>query len=229
MTGVESISELRDRYPAALERSLQKQLDHIDRHCRRFIELSPFFVLASAAADGTADASPRGGPPGFVLVEDEHTLLVPGLAREQPARLVDEPRRRRPGVGLLFMIPGVDETLRVNGTVEISGDEELLGRFAAGNRGAPRTVLVVHVREAYLHCAKALMRSQLWDPEARVPRDALPTMGEMMRDHIGSADEPEPQDAMVERYRDDPLPVSVGVGPAAPGACPQRRARLIAC
>ena len=197
----ETRASLRDRYPAALERSLQKQLDHIDRHCRRFIELSPFFVLASAGTDGTADASPRGGPPGFVLVDDEHTLLVPdwpGNNRlDSLTNLVSAP-----GVGLLFMIPGVDETLRVNGTVEISGDEELLGRFVADNRGAPRTVLVVHVREAYLHCAKALMRSQLWDPDARVPRDALPTMGEMMRDHIGSTDEPEPQDAMVARYRD---------------------------
>ena len=107
-----------------------------------------------------------------------------------------------PGVGLLFMVPGVDETLRVNGTVEISADEELRGRFAADSRGAPRTVLVVTVREAYLHCAKALMRSRLWDPDARVPRDALPTMGEMMRDHIGSTDEPEPQEAMVARYRE---------------------------
>ena len=201
MSGVEDVRGLRDRYPHALERSLRKQLDRIDTHCRRFIELSPFLVLASAGADGTADASPRGGPPGFVLVDDEHTLLVPdwpGNNRlDSMTNLVSAP-----GVGLLFMIPGVDETLRVNGTVEISDDEGLRDRFSADGRGAPRTVLVVTVREAYLHCAKALMRSRLWDPEAQVPRDVLPTMGQMTRDHIGSTDEPESQEVMVARYRE---------------------------
>ena len=201
MTAIDDPSALRDSYPPALERSLQKQLDHIDEHCRRFIELSPFFVLASAAADGTADASPRGGPPGFVIVDGTHTLLVPDWPGNNRLDSLTN-LALAPGVGLLFMVPGVDETLRVNGTVEISIDEALRGRFAADGRGAPRSVLVVSVREAYLHCAKALMRSRLWDPETRIPRDALPTMGQMMRDHIGSTDEPEPQDEMVARYRE---------------------------
>jgi PPOX class probable FMN-dependent enzyme len=197
----EGAGDLRDRYPAALERSLRKQLDHVDRHCRRFIELSPFLVLASAGLDGSVDASPRGGPPGFVLVEDESMLLVPdwpGNNRlDSLTNLVSSP-----DVGLLFMIPGVDETLRVNGTVEISDAEALRDRFATDRRRPPRSVLVVTVREAYLHCAKALMRSRLWDPDARVPRNALPTMGEMLRDHIGSTESPESQEAMVARYRE---------------------------
>jgi PPOX class probable FMN-dependent enzyme len=201
MTVVDDLPGLRAHYPAVLERALRKQLDHIDVHCRRFIELSPFFVLASAGPDGTADASPRGGPPGFVLVQDEHTLLVPdwpGNNRlDSLTNLVSSP-----GAGLLFFVPGVDETLRVNGTVELSDDSELRGRFAVDGRGTPRTVLAVNVREAYLHCAKALMRSRLWDPEARVPRGALPTMGEMIRDHTGTAGEPESQEAMVARYRE---------------------------
>jgi PPOX class probable FMN-dependent enzyme len=200
MTAIDDRDALRDRYPPALVRSLQKQIDHVDRHCRRFIELSPFFVLASAGSDGTADASPRGGPPGFVLVEDAHTLLVPdwpGNNRlDSFTNLVSAP-----GVGLLFLVPGVDETLRVNGTATVSDDEALRARFAADGRGVPRTVLVVAVHEAYLHCAKALMRSRLWDPDAHVPRSSLPTMGEMMRDHTGSNEEPESQEEMVERYR----------------------------
>lgn len=199
MTAIDDTSGLRERYPPALERSLQKQLDHLDWHCRRFIELSPFFVLASAAPDGTVDASPRGGPPGFVDVEDEHTLLVPdwpGNNRlDSLTNLVDAP-----GVGLLFMIPGVDETLRVNGSVEVSDDPALRERFATDGRGAPRTVLVVTVGEAYLHCAKALMRSRLWNPDSQVPRDSLPTLGEMLRDQIGSTEAPEPQEEMVARY-----------------------------
>lgn len=201
MAAIDDATSLRDRYPDALVRSLQKQLDHIDGHCRRFIELSPFFVLASAAPDGTADASPRGGPPGFVLVDDEHTLLVPdwpGNNRlDSLSNLV-----AAPGVGLLFMIPGVDETLRVNGTVEVSDDPALRERFTTDGRAVPRTVLVVTVREAYLHCAKAMMRSRLWAPDAQVSRDALPTLGEMLRDQLGSTDSPESQEEMVARYRE---------------------------
>jgi PPOX class probable FMN-dependent enzyme len=201
MATIDDQNALRACYPPTLERSLQKQLDHLDSHCRRFIALSPFFVLASAAPDGTADASPRGGPAGFVLVDDDHTLLVPdwpGNNRlDSLSNLVASP-----GVGLLFMIPGVDETLRINGTVEISVDTALRERFVTDGRKAPRAVLVVTVQDAYLHCAKALMRSRLWDPDARVPRGALPTMGEMMRDHIGSNEEPESQEEMVERYKE---------------------------
>jgi len=201
VTAIDDVADLRDRYPDAMERARRKQLDHLDGHCRRFIELSPFFVLASAAPHGTADASPRGGPPGFVQVEDDRTLLVPdwpGNNRlDSLTNLVEAP-----GVGLLFMVPGVDETLRINGTVEVLDEPALRERFASDGRGAPRTVLVVTVREAYLHCAKALMRSRLWDPEAQVPRSALPTLGEMLRDQIGSTEPPEPQDEMVARYRE---------------------------
>ena len=197
MSGVQDAQGLRDRYPDTLERSLRKQLDRLDKHCRRFIELSPFFVLASAGADGTADASPRGGPPGFVRVDDEHTLLVPdwpGNNRlDSMTNLVSAP-----GVGLLFMIPGVDETLRVNGTVEISDDEELRDRFSADGRGAPRTVLVVTVREAYLHCAKALMRSKLWDDDYRVERTDLPTYAQMLKDQGVSTESVEDLQAAID-------------------------------
>ncbi len=200
MGAIRTTKELRERYRAPGERALRKQLDRLDAHCRRFVELSPFLVLATTGPDGLADATPRGGDPGFVRVADERTLLLP-----------DRPGNNRldsltnlaanPGVGLLFMIPGVDETLRVNGTAELRDDDELRGRFDRESR-LPATVVVVTVREAYLHCAKALMRSRLWDPEARIDRSELPTLGEMLRDQLGTTEPPEPREQMVERYRE---------------------------
>ena len=195
---VRTNEKLRELYAEPRERSLRKQLDRLDPHCRRFLELSPFCVLATTGADGLPDATPRGGEPGFVHVLDERTLLLP-----------DRPGNNRldslgnlvthPGVGLLFFVPGVDETLRVNGTCELRDDPELVARFEHGGK-LPATVLVVSVREAYLHCAKALMRSRLWDPEARIERSTLPSLGEMLRDQLDLA-EAETQDEMVERYR----------------------------
>jgi PPOX class probable FMN-dependent enzyme len=190
--------ELRALYPAPAERALRKDLDHLDRHCRRFIAFSPFVVLATADADGRQDATPRGGDPGLVHVADDHTLLLPdrpGNNRlDSLANLT-----QRPEVGLLFMVPGVDETLRVNGTAELRDDPDLTARFAASGR-SPRIVVQITVRQAYLHCAKALMRSRLWDPDAHIERTVLPTMGQMLRDQIGSG-RVETQAEMVERYR----------------------------
>ncbi len=195
---VRSTEALRERYAEPRPRSVQKQLDRLDAHCRRFVELSPFCVLATCGPDGLPDATPRGGEPGFVHVLDEHTILLPdrpGNNRlDSLSNLV-----RNPGVGLLFLVPGVDETLRVNGTCELRDDEELRARFDRGGK-LPATVLVVTVREAYLHCAKALMRSRLWDEEAKIERSTLPSLGEMIRDQVGLA-EAETQAEMVERYR----------------------------
>jgi uncharacterized protein len=179
-------------------RTLRKQLDHLDRHCRRFIELSPFVVLATSGAEGRLDASPRGGRPGFVEVADDRTLHLPdrpGNNRLDSLTNLTE----RAEVGLLFMIPGVDETLRVNGAAELRTDPELAARFQAGSR-PPAVVLRITVRDAYLHCGKALMRSRLWHAEARIDRSELPTLGQMLRDQTGSG-VPESQTEMVARYR----------------------------
>src|SRR6185295_322133 len=148
MAVVASQEELRALYAQPKERTLRKELDHLDKHCRRIISLSPFVVLATTNPDGTADATPRGGDPGFVVVEDDRTLLLP-----------DRPGNNRldslsnvvanPGVGLLFLIPGVDETLRVNGTAAIHDDDDLRARFTEGR--PPATVIAITVREAYLH------------------------------------------------------------------------------
>jgi PPOX class probable FMN-dependent enzyme len=201
MTEICSPDALRALYREPSERSLRKQLDRLDEHCRRFVALSPFLVIASTDAEGRVDASPRGGDPGFVKVLDERTVLIPdspGNNRLDSMQNVID----RPGVGLLFMIPGVDETLRINGRATLRTDAALIDLCANERRRAP-LVIAVEVQEAYLHCAKALMRSNLWDPGARQERGVLPSMGQMLKDQIGSPGEAESDAAMRERYQSD--------------------------
>jgi PPOX class probable FMN-dependent enzyme len=198
---IDSIAALRALYPPARERARRKQLDSLDAHCCRFVSLSPFVVLASGGADGAMDASPRGGEPGFVLAPDPHTLWVPdapGNNRLDTLENIVATGR----LGLLFMIPGVDETLRVNGRARLSVDPACLGRFARSVK-PPRLVIEVEVREAYLHCAKALMRSVLWDPSRHAQRSVLPTMGQMLKDQIGDDGPVETQAEMLARYSAD--------------------------
>jgi uncharacterized protein len=201
MAQIQSLAALRALYRDASERALRKQLDKLDAHCRRFVALSPFLVIASTDAKDRVDASPRGGDPGFVKVADDRTLLIPdspGNNRLDSLQNLLE----RPGVGLFFMIPGVDETLRVNGTAALRTDEALL-ELCASERRRPPLVIAVTVEEAYLHCAKALMRSKLWDASAQQARTVLPSMNQMLKDQIGLEGEPESDAAMRERYRRD--------------------------
>lgn len=204
MPQIRDVGALRRIYGAANGRSVEKVLDRLDPHCRRFIALSPFVLLATTDAAGATDVSPRGDAPGFVAAT-ERELVIPD--RPGNNRLDSLTNIIVTGqVGLLFIIPGVDETLRVNGRAAIHDDADLTASFAVGGK-APRTVIRVEVVEAYLHCAKAFMRSRLWEAEAQVERAALPSMGEMLRDQIaGKAGRPgeaeaETQDAMVARYR----------------------------
>ena len=192
-------SRLRELYDRPRGRAVTKELRQLDRHCRRFIELSPFVVVASGAADGHFDASPRGGEAGFVQVADDRTLLIPDSPGNNRLDTMDNILSTG-RVGLLFLIPGIDETLRVNGGARLVEHADVLARFAAMKR-PPKLAIEVTVAQAYLHCAKAFMRSQLWDPARHVPRSALPTTGEMIHDQTGSADAPESQEAMVERYK----------------------------
>ncbi len=198
---IDSVEKLRALYPAAKERALRKQLSALDQHCRRFIELSPFVVIASGNAAQAMDASPRGGTSGFVKVPDERTLLIPDAPGNNRLdtleNILDSGK-----VGLLFMIPGVDETLRVNGAARLSCDEEQLQLFAAEKR-RPKLVIEVAVAEAYLHCAKALMRSGLWQPSSRVDRSLLPTMGQMINSQLGIEAPAETQEEMLARYAAD--------------------------
>jgi uncharacterized protein len=198
---IDTVESLRSLYAAPKGRAVSKQLSLLDKHCRRFVELSPFVVVSSANAELTMDASPRGGAPGFVRAIDERTLLIPDSPGNN--RLDTMENIIATGkVGLLFMIPGVDETLRVNGAARLSVSPAHLQIFA-GERRQPRLVIEVQVAEAYLHCAKALMRSALWQPSSRVERSLLPSIGEMINDQIGSVAPAETREEMLARYAAD--------------------------
>ena len=198
---IENVDALRALYPPAKDRAVNKQLAHLDRHCRQFIALAPFVVLSSSSAAWTMDASPRGGAPGFVKTLDEHTLLIPDAPGNNRLDTLENIIATRQ-LGLLFLIPGVEETLRVNGTAVLSCDEDTLEHFA-DERRRPKLVIKVAVKEAYLHCAKALMRSDLWNAERHVDRAALPTMGQMLKDQIGGEAPAETHAQMVRRYAED--------------------------
>ena len=163
---------LRELYGEPSEGAIAKEIDYVHPHYRAMIEASPFMVMATSGPDGL-DVSPRGDPAGFVVVEDERTLLIPDRRGNNRAdslnNLIADPR-----IALLFMIPGVGETLRVNGRAEISVDPVLLERFPAQGK-LPRSVIVVHVERVYFQCPKALVRSDLWNPAKHVERRSLPS------------------------------------------------------
>jgi PPOX class probable FMN-dependent enzyme len=179
---VTSLDQLQALYDAPSERVRLKQIDRLDEHCRAFIAASPFLILATYGSSG-ADGSPRGDRPGFVEVQDDRTLLLPdrrGNNRIDSLRNIVE----NPAVGLIFLVPGVHETFRVNGRARISVDPELLARFAVDGK-VPKTVLVITVQEAFIQCARALVRSDLWNPARHVRRDDLPSIGTILAAHTG--------------------------------------------
>ena len=199
---IESVEALRQLYPQASARSRAKQLDRLDEAMRRFVAHAPLCVLASAGtAGGLLDASPRGGPPGFVQVADERTLLIPDATGNNRLdtleNLVADPR-----IGVLFLVPGVDEVLRVNGTARLRDEAAYTQRFATpGATRLPALVIEVQVQEAYLHCPKALMRAQVWNPTARVAPGTFPSMNAMLKSQLGSAIVTETDEEAAARYR----------------------------
>ena len=182
---VTSREELREIVGEPTDLVVRKQLAALDPHCRAFIARSPFVLVGTATASGTCDVSPRGDRPGFVQVLDERTLVIPerpGNRRTDTlGNILDNPR-----IGLLFVIPGVEETLRVNGSACIVRDEEILERTAhQGKR--PRVAIAVGVEEAFLHCAKAFKRSHLWDTATWAGRGELPSLARMVLDQVENA------------------------------------------
>jgi uncharacterized protein len=176
-------------YRDASQRVLDKVIHRLDGHCTAFIGLSPFAVLSTASADGEPEVSPRGGDPGFVRVLDEHTLVLPD---RQGNNRVDSLRMLagNPRAALMFLVPGIDETLRVYGAATLLPADALDLDLTDFGR-APLSVTVLTVERAYFQCSKAVMRSGLWDPERRVERSVFPPFSQVLRDHCGDASVPE--------------------------------------
>lgn len=174
---ITSLAALEALFGAVGEASIVKEFDHVTPHYRALIEASPFVALATAGPDGL-DCSPRGDPRGFVDVVDEKTLILP---ERRGNNRIDSLRNLliNPQLALLFLIPGVAETLRVNGRARISADPALLERYAMDGK-APKVVLVVTVDAVFFQCARALVRSDLWNPDKHVERSQLPSVGEIL-------------------------------------------------
>jgi uncharacterized protein len=178
----------------------RKVLRRLDRHARAFIALSPFVALATANEAGEVDASPRGDAPGFVRVLDDFSLLLP-----------DRPGNNRldsfsnvlttAGVGLLFFVPGIDETLRVNGTARLATGQDLLAPSTVGGK-LPRAGLLIAVSEVFFHCGKALKRARLWDASRHLPRQDFPSLGRVIAEQTGACSVNEAEEQVVKSYRD---------------------------
>ena len=200
MQGIVDKKNLGQLYGEPSERAVLKQLDHLDKHCQAFIEISPFLVIGTMGSDGLGDVSPRGDAPGFVKVKDEKTIYLPdrlGNNRTDTLSNVLE----NSGVGLLFLVPGMNETLRVNGNAKITTDENILEGLSAEGK-APRSALEIKVEEAYLQCAKALIRSKLWEEDYKIERKSFPSLGKIISDQIGRGDDENKAERSIQKgYR----------------------------
>ncbi len=179
---ITSEDELREHYRRPSETTERKRIDHLDDHCRAFVAHATFVLVGTVAPDGTADVSPKGGPAGFVVVLDDHRLAIPDLSGNN---LLDSLTNiiRNDAVGLLFVIPGLEETLRVNGRASLTRDAEILDACAVKDR-RPTAAIGVDVSEAFIHCAKSFRRGALWRPDEWPDRSELATAGCMLHDHI---------------------------------------------
>ncbi|GAA4878383.1 pyridoxamine 5'-phosphate oxidase family protein [Paenibacillus vulneris] len=184
---ISSEQELRDILGYPSEVVNRKVVSAIDSHCKDYIARSPFVLIATADGEGKCDVSPRGDAPGFVLVLDEQRLVIP----ERPGnRRMDSLRNivSNPNIGLIFLIPGLEETLRVNGKAYVIKDEALLNQMQAHGK-APLLGIGVEVEECYMHCAKAFKRSMLWNPESWLDKEQLPVPARILAKHTGSTEE----------------------------------------
>ncbi len=197
---IENEEQLRNLYGWPKGRAKDKVLSQLEKHSKNFISKSPFLVLSSYSANGKVDSSPKGGEPGFVKIIDDQTILIPDTkGNNRVDGLVNI--LETSNVGCLFIIPGIDESLRLNGVATISCDPKYLELFSH-MRNKPFTCLRIEIKNVFLHCAKAFMRSKLWQDDYRQSRPHFPTMGKMLNDQLGTNKE-ESQEAMVKRYNRD--------------------------
>ncbi|MAZ89601.1 MAG: hypothetical protein CL693_18360 [Cellvibrionaceae bacterium] len=191
-----SLEQLRTLYDLPMELAVKKQRDKLDKFSIEFLELSAFSILATSDAQGHMDCSPRGDHPGFIQLLDERTIALP-----------DRPGNNRldslsniisnPSVGLLALIPGFKECLRINGTAKVVVNNEILERFEHQGK-LPKSVIVISIREVYFHCAKAISRSKLWEPDAKVDRNIMPSLGRIIMNQI----DPEKSETEVKEVED---------------------------
>jgi PPOX class probable FMN-dependent enzyme len=196
---IEDIAEIRSLYGKPAERSVKKQLARLEKHSRAFIALSPFLVMASADPSGRCDASPKGDAPGFVQVIDDETLLIPDRLGNNRVDTIGN-LLASPGVGLIFFVPGLRETLRVNGRAQITSDPALLEPCAVAGK-VPRSGILVTAEEVYFHCGKALIRSDLWNPDKHVAQADFPSLGRIITEQIGEGSVAEAERYTAESYR----------------------------
>jgi PPOX class probable FMN-dependent enzyme len=177
---------LREIFGWPSDRAVNKQIDRLDSHCRAIIEKSPFILLGTSDSTGRCDVSPKGDFPGFVHVLDDKTIAIPDLpGNNRLDTLLNI--LNNPQVGLIFMIPGMNETLRINGKVRLVRDAKLLESMAYQGK-LPNLAIVVDVQEVFTHCPKAFLRSKLWSDEYRIERSELPSFAEILKDHTGIVD-----------------------------------------
>jgi PPOX class probable FMN-dependent enzyme len=179
---VTSADEIGEIVGEPRDAAIKKDIGQLDQHCRAIIARSPFLLVATSGAGGTCDVSPKGDAPGFVRVLDDHTLVIP----DRPGnRRMDSYRNilENPHVGLIFIVPGMEETLRVNGTAQIVRDAQVLEQCAVDGK-RPQLAIAVGVEEAFIHCPKCFLRSKLWDTSTWRPRSELPSMAEIMVDQL---------------------------------------------
>jgi len=198
---LESEEQLRELYGYPKGRAKDKQLTSLERHSCNFLAHSPFVTISTYAKSGSVDCSPRGGNPGFVKIINDNCIVLPdGKGNNRLDSLVNIIETGQ--IGCLFLIPGVDETLRINGLARISTSPEYLSLFS-DDRNPPKTCIEITIKEVFLHCAKALMRSELWSLKAQIDRADFPTMGGMINDQLSIKDDPETQEDMIARYKQD--------------------------
>lgn len=198
---IKTEQELRAIYGMPKGRAKKKVLNQLEKHSKHFILHSPFFIMSTYGSSGSADTSPRGGKPGFVkILDDQHLLIPDAKGNNRIDSLVNIVESGN--IGCLFLIPGIDESLRLNGKAIISTDTAYLKLFPE-EQHPPKSCIKISVREVFLHCAKALMRSQLWENTYRIERPGFPTMGTMLNEQLGLDTPLESQEEMVKRYRKD--------------------------